>query len=151
MLHDQQNAVAGEWMARWLPLAWFSVAVGSTLSGLVLQAMTPTDGPAITFANLYRWVLGWLCFHGHARTRRSGNSPNRFAEGEALSFSQCTGRNTGPAGSLDRSNPGHPSLERQRLAVDRHFHDHGGRRPDPAFGDPLVQKTIGAQARAARR
>jgi hypothetical protein len=62
MLHDQQNAVAGEWMARWLPLAWFSVAVGSTLSVLVLQAMTPTDGPAITFANLYRWVLGWLCF-----------------------------------------------------------------------------------------
>lgn len=62
MLQDQQSAVTGGWMARWLPLVCFSVAVGSTLSVLVLQAMTPSDGATFTFAHLPRYVLGWLCF-----------------------------------------------------------------------------------------
>lgn len=62
MSQDQQSAITGRWMARWLPLACFSVAVGSTLSVLVLQAMTPSDGPTFTFAHLPKYVAGWLCF-----------------------------------------------------------------------------------------
>lgn len=62
MSHDRKNAVAGGWMARWLPLACFSVAVGSTLSVLILQALTPSDGPEFTLAKLPRWVAGWLAF-----------------------------------------------------------------------------------------
>jgi hypothetical protein len=48
--------------ARWLPLACFTVTVGSTLSVLVLQAMLLTDVADVTLARLFGWIAGWLGF-----------------------------------------------------------------------------------------
>lgn len=49
-------------ITRWLPLACFAVTVGSTLSVLVLQAMTLRDGMDLTFARVPGWIAGWLGF-----------------------------------------------------------------------------------------
>lgn len=49
-------------VARWLPLACFAVAVGSTLSVLVLQALALGSSTEMALARIPGWIGAWIGF-----------------------------------------------------------------------------------------